>query len=148
MVLAAGLLVLGGCYSYTPVQSPPRGTIARVTLPARSAIEGVPGTAGATASVEGEVLSAGDTIVLGMRSVREWGTDVGSIRIDTVRIPRQTLSIIETKELSMAKSTAMGAIIVGTVVAVSVLLDIGGAPDAPPPSTGATSPKEPLFRSR
>ena len=41
----------------------------------------------------------------------------------------------------MAKSTVMGAIIVGTVVAVSVLLDIGGAPDAAPPFDGGDLPE-------
>ena len=139
--LAVGLLVLGGCYSYTPVQTPARGTIARVTLPARSAIEGVRGTAGTTAAVEGEVLSAGDTIVLGMRSVREWGPDVGSIRIDTVRIPRQALSVIERKELSITKSTAAGAVLVGTVVAVSLLLDIRGSKQGDVPFDGTDLPE-------
>jgi len=139
--LAATLLVLGGCYSYTPVQTPARGSIARVTMPARSAIEGLPGTNGSTASVEGEILSAGDTIVLGMRSTREWGPDVGSIRLDTVRIPRLTLSIIERKELSMPKSIAAAATIVGTVVAVSLMLDISGSKDGDTPFDGDDLPE-------
>ena len=128
--LAAGLLVLGGCYSYTPVQTP-----------ARSAIEGVPSTVGATAAVEGEVLSTGDTIVLGMRSVREWGPDIGTVRIDTVRIPRQALSVIERKELSIAKSTAAGAVMVGTVVVVSLLLDISGSKQGDVPFDGTDLPE-------
>lgn len=70
------------------------------------------------------MLSAGDTIVLGMRSVREWGPDVGSIRIDTVRIPRQALSVM-----------------VGTVIAVSLLLDISGSKQGDVPFDGTDLPE-------
>ena len=78
---------------------------------------------------------------MGMRPVREWGPDVGTIRIDTVRIPRQALSVIERKELSIAKGTAAGAVMVGTVIAVSLLLDISGSKQGDVPFDGTDLPE-------
>ncbi|MCH7565569.1 MAG: hypothetical protein IH968_17290 [Gemmatimonadetes bacterium] len=129
MALAAGLLAMVGCHSYTPVESPAPGAVARVTVPGRSAIEGL-NMAVETASVEGVVLSAGDTIVLALRRRQQWG-NAGTMVVDTVRLTRERLSSIEVKEFSTRKSVLLGAAIAGAVTTLALILDVGNAEGVP-----------------
>ena len=122
MALAAGLLTMVGCHSYTSVESPAPGTIARVTIPIRAAIN-VPNARAGTASVEGVVLSAGDTIVLAMRGRGEWGESQETTRIDTVRIARDQRSAIDLKEFSMGRSVLLSAAIAGAVTVIALTVN-------------------------
>ena len=132
VALAAGLLAMVGCHSYVPVESPAPGTIARVTIPVRAAIN-VPNGRGGTASVEGVVLSARDTIVLAMRSRGNWGEARETIRIDTIYVPRDQQVRIEVKEFSTGKSVLLGAAIAGAAAAVALTLEIANAEGVAPP---------------
>ena len=121
MALAAGLLTLVGCHSYTSAESPAPGSVARVRV---RAVEGS-SEAGETAPVEGVVVSAGDTIVLAMRLRREWGNTSGTRRADTVRLARERLSSIEVKEAASGRSLLLGAAIAGAMTALVLTLDVG-----------------------
>ena len=143
MALTAGLLAMAGCHSYMPSESPAPGTVARVTVLGRPAIEGS-SAAVETATVEGVVLSAGDTIMLAMRRRRAWGDGGGTMRVDTVRLTRDRLSSIEVKEVSTSKSVLLGAAIAGAMTALVLTLDVGhregvgSLPEDEDPSAGGT----------
>ena len=132
--LAASLLVMVGCHSYIPSDSPAPGSVARVRIPTGSAAEG-PNAVAETASLEGVVVSAGDTIVLAMRIRREWGNDGGTLRTDTVRLSRDRLSSIEVKEVATGKSLLLTAAIAGAAMALALTLDVG-------PGIGLGDPEE------
>ena len=121
MALAAGLLALLGCHSYTPSESPAPGSVARVRVPA---VEGA-SEAGETASVEGVVVSAGDTIVLAMHMRREWGSDGGTLRADTIRLTRDLVSSIEVKEAAIGRSLLLAAAVAGALTTLALTLDLG-----------------------
>ena len=125
------LLAMTACHTYTHVESPAVGTVARVTVPVR----GTNGDASApvqAASLEGVVVSAGDTIVLAMPIRREWGDAQGVMRIDTVRLLSDQLSAIEAKGPSTGKSVLLGAAIAGGVTTLALILDIKNGGDQSP----------------
>ncbi len=136
LALAAGLLAIVGCYSYVPSVSPAPGTVARVRIPA---VEGSNG-AGETASVEGVVVSAGDTIVLAMQIRREWGNAGGTLRADTIRLARARLSSIEVKEAAIGKSLLLTAAIAGALATLALTLDLGHGEGVGPPEEEEESP--------
>ncbi|HIF23157.1 MAG TPA: hypothetical protein EYQ27_14960 [Gemmatimonadetes bacterium] len=125
------LLAMTACHTYTPVESPAVGTVARVTVPVRGTTGGASAAVQA-ASLEGVVVNAGDTIVLAMPIRREWGDAQGVMRIDTVRLLRDQLSAIEAKRPSTGKSVLLGAAIAGGVATLAVILDIKNGGDQSP----------------
>ena len=127
VALAAGLLTTVGCHSYTPSESPAPGSVARVRVAGSVAIGGL-GVATETASLEGVVVSARDTIVLVMRRRREWGNAGGTMRADTIRLTRDRLSSIEVKEFSTRKSLLLGGAIAGAMTALVLNFDVGHIP--------------------
>ena len=139
-----------GCHSYTPSEAPAPGTVARVrvAVPGSSAVDGL-NVAVESASLEGVVVSAGDTIVLAMRIRREWGSAGGTLRADTVRVTRDRLSSIEVKEVAVGKSLLLGAAIAGAATTLALILDIGhvdqvGAPGDEDDSPGGAVVSFPL----
>lgn len=139
-VFLLGAAVLSGCYTYVPADAPRPGEVARVRVPVRSALDD-PNAPPPTATVEGEVLAAGDTIVLATTSRRELGAYRELILVDTFRVARGDVSSIELRKFSQGRSVALGVALAGTVTiaALAALGITGGAegegtpPDVPNP---------------
>lgn len=114
-VPAFGALVLSGCHTYLPVETPVPGSVARVHVPVRSALAD-PGLPPETTSVEGVVLEAGDTLVLEVQTRRVIGVFNEFVQEHTYRVSRDDLLAVEVREFSPRRSAALGSAILGGVV--------------------------------
>ena len=123
-VVVAGALLLSGCHTYLPVESPAPGSVARVHVPLQSAVS-TPNVPPPTVSVEGTVLSAGDTIVLQVRTRQHFGALQELVRENIYRVPRDEVVAIELREFSRRRSTVLGAVLVAGVATLA-LLAFGG----------------------
>ena len=117
--LVFGVLVLSGCHTYLPVETPAPGSVARVHVPVRSALAD-PGLPPETASVEGVVLEAGDTLVLEVRTRRVIGAFNEFVQENTYRVSRADLLAIEVREFSPGRSAVLGSAILGGVVFLAI----------------------------
>lgn len=125
------VIVLAGCHSYTPVETPVPGTVARVTVPLQSAVADR-NAAAQTILIEGVVLEAGDTIVLASTTRRELTAFSRMIQFDTFRVARDGVVSVELREFSPGKSIALGAVITSAVVSLAIsalAIDDGKAGD-------------------
>ncbi len=113
-VAAAGALLLSGCHTYLPVQSPTPGSVARVHVPVRSAVAD-PHAPAPTASVEGTVLSTGDTIVLEVRTRQRIGALQEVVQENIYRVGLDEVVAIEVRELSGRRSALLGVGILGGI---------------------------------
>ena len=113
-VAVIGALLLSGCHTYLPVQSPTPGSVARVHVPVRSAVTN-PNAPAPTVSVEGTVLSAGDTIVLEVRTRQHFGALQEVVQENIYRVGRDEIVAIEVRELSGRKSVLLGVGILGSI---------------------------------
>lgn len=118
-VLVFGVLVLSGCHTYTPVETPSPGSVARVHVPVRSALA-EPGLPSRTASVEGVVIEAGDTLVLKVRTRRAIGIFNEFVQENTYRVSRDELVAVEVREFSPKRSAVLGSAILTGVVFLAV----------------------------
>lgn len=109
-----GALLLSGCHTYLPVQSPTPGAVARVHVPVRSAVTN-PNAPAPTASVEGTVLSVGDTIVLEVRTRQHFGALQEVVQENVYRVGLDEVVSIEVRELSGRKSVLLGVGILGGI---------------------------------
>ena len=109
-----GTLVLCGCHTYLPVQSPTPGSVARVHVPVRSAISS-PNAPVPTVSVEGTVLSVGDTIVLEVQTRQRFGALQELVQQNVYRVGRDEVVAIELREFSGRKSALLGVGILGGI---------------------------------
>ncbi|MDE2761254.1 MAG: hypothetical protein OXQ94_03765 [Gemmatimonadota bacterium] len=116
---AAGVFALSGCHTYLPVETPALGSVARVHVPVRSALAD-PGLPPETASVEGVVLEAGDTLVLEVRTRRVIGAFNEFVQENTYRVPRHDLVAVEVREFSPGRSAVLGSAIVGGAVFLAI----------------------------
>lgn len=114
-VAAAGALLLCGCHSYLPVESPAPGVVARLHVPVSSAVSN-PNAPPPTVSVEGTVLSTGDTIVLQVRTRQHFGALQELVQENVYRVARDEVVAIELREFSGRRSAVLGgALLVGAV---------------------------------
>ena len=102
-----GALLLSGCHTYLPVESPAPGSVARLHVPVRSAVAN-PNAPAPTVSVEGTVLSTGDTIVLEVQSRRYFGALQEVVQENVYRVGRDEVVAIELREFSRGKSVLLG----------------------------------------
>jgi len=109
-----GALLLSGCHSYLPVQSPTPGSVARVHVPVRSAVTN-PNAPAPTVSVEGTVLSVGDTIVLEVRTRQHFGALQEVVQENIYRVGLDEVVSIEARELSGRRSVLLGVGILGGI---------------------------------
>lgn len=131
--LAAGIalgtsLFASGCHTYTPVESPPLGSIVRVHVPLTSALSN-PNAPPQTVSIEGRVLSASDTISLATQTRREIGAFREIVEYDTLRLDVDGLAGMEIREFSTTRSLILTTVIVGgaTGLALAALnIEVGG----------------------
>lgn len=109
-----GALLLSGCHTYLPVQSPTPGSVARVHVPVRSAVTS-PNAPAPTASVEGTVLSVGDTIVLEVRTRQHFGALQEVVQENIYRVGLDEVVSIEVRELSGRRSVLLGVGLLGGI---------------------------------
>lgn len=139
MLLVAAVLLLGGCYTYQVVDTPPLGSTVRVRVPVTSALDDR-NTAPPSVAVEGAVLQVGDTLVLARRTRREFGAFREVILLDTLRlVPAQTSSI-ELKEFSSGKSVMLGIVIAAGVTGLALAGFKGGGGDGETPGVDPPNP--------
>ena len=131
-----GAMFLAGCHNYVPVDVAPVGAAVRVLVPVQSALAD-PNAPASTASIEGDVVSDGDTLVLALVNRQEYGAFREIVRYDTLRLGPDQRTRVEVKQFSNGKSVALG---VGIAVGVAILavsafggLNGGGPDDMPPP---------------
>lgn len=109
-----GALLLSGCHTYLPVESPAPGSVARLHVPVRSAVSN-PNAPAPTVSVEGTVLSAGDTIVLEVQSRQYFGALQEVVQENVYRVGRDEVVAIELREFSGRRSVVLGVGILGGI---------------------------------
>lgn len=129
-----GALLLSGCHTYLPVQSPAPGSVARVHVPVRSAVSD-PNAPAPTASVEGTVLSAdGDTIVLEVRTRQHYGALQEVVQENIYRVGLDEVVSIEARELSGRRSALLGVGLLGGIGLLALAAfggDFGQGGDGP-----------------
>lgn len=130
---------LAGCHSYRPVNTAPVGEVVRVRVPVASPVGG---RSVESVSLEGQVLSNGDTITLATATRRQLGAFSELMQFDTIRLAETQVTSVELKEFSTKRSVVLGvAIAAGAFVAAAYGFGlVGGAdppdgPDIPPPVT-------------
>ena len=131
LALTALLLAAGGCHTYAPIESATPGTIVRVHVPLTSALAN-PNAPPETVSIEGEVLTASDTISLATRSRREIGAFREIVEFDTLRLSVDALVGMEVREFSTARSVVLGVAIAGAAAAFAwsaLSIEVGGTGD-------------------
>ena len=139
MLLVAAVLLLGGCYTYQVVDTPPLGSAVRVRVPVTSALDDR-NTAPPSVAVEGAVLQVGDTLVLARRTRREFGAFREVILFDTLRLGRAQTSSIELKEFSSGKSVMLGIVIAAGITGLALAGFKGGGGDGEAPGVGPPNP--------
>lgn len=130
--------ILGGCYSYRPVDSAPVGSMVRVHIPVRSSVD-IPGRQAETVTVEGSLLALGDSVTLATETRREFGAYREIVQFDTLRLGASQVARLELKEFSQGRSIGLGLAISGLVAAAAaVAFGVGGgsAGDGPPGGDG------------
>lgn len=137
--LVLGAALMSGCYTYVPVERPTPGETVRIEVPVRSAVAGGRDRED-TASMEGKLVSAGDSIVLEVAST----TAIGNFRqvksLDTLRVARADVSSVATRNFSKPKTIGLTAVIVGATAALAVAaLDLGGGSDGSGKPGGGTT---------
>lgn len=138
-VLVLGAALLSGCHTYRVVDAPTIGSTVRVHVPVTSALN-----AGRdeSASVEGVLLSFGDSIKLESQTRRAIGAFRELSQVDTFRLATEQASLVEVRELSRKRSVVLGVAVLGGVTLAAVYGFRGGGsdpydPGGPPPPVGA-----------
>ncbi|HSG07449.1 MAG TPA: hypothetical protein VLA36_03760 [Longimicrobiales bacterium] len=138
IVATLGLAVLTGCYNYIPVERPSPGTTVRVHVPLRSAVQ-ASNAPTETLSVEGVVVSDGDSLIVATKNRREFGAFREVVEVDTLRVARSGISFIEQQVFSKRKTYGMAALATaGAAGLVAALVNAAGGQrgDGPPGNTG------------
>jgi hypothetical protein len=134
-----GAALMSGCYSYVPVERPSPGSIVRIQVPVHSAV-GNRNQEPETMSMEGTVLTAGDSLVLQVESRRELGAYRELKQVDTVRVAPKDLAGVDLRVFSKPKTFLLTAGIIGVTVALAaVALDLGGGSGGGGPPDGGTT---------
>lgn len=130
IVALVGAFALSGCYTYVPTQSPAPGTEVRVRIPIESPVEGS-NVVTDMLSVEGSVVSSGDTLVLATETTQTFGNFREVRTLDTLRVSRARLASLEEKTFNRGKTIGFTALVVaGTVALVlGVAGTVGGGDD-------------------
>ena len=136
----AGAAVLSGCYNYLPVESPTVGSVARLRVPVVSAVAD-PTAPPETATVEGTVLEAGDTVVVEVTTRREIGAFREYVQENTYRIAHEELVSVEERHFSSGRSIGLGAVLAlaAGAFALAALTGDSGGTGPPSPDDGTTS---------
>ncbi len=125
MLPCMSAVVLSGCYTYVPVELPAPLTPVRVTVPVTNVVQDR-NRAPQTYTIEGVVVSSGDSLVLATERRTETGAAFREIvRFDTVRVATRSLMAIDEKVYSQPRTIALGVLIAaGTAGLAKALLDV------------------------
>lgn len=127
---------LAGCHSYRSVDTAPVGEVVRVRVPVASPV----GRSVESVSLEGQVLSNGDTITLATSTRRQLGAFSELMQFDTIRLAETQVASVELKEFSTKRSVVLGvAIAAGAFVAAAYGFGLVGGAD-PPDDPGIPPP--------
>lgn len=134
-----GAVALGGCYIYTPVETPTPGSEVRVVIPVQSAAEGLRTN---NASVTGKVVSSGETIVLETVNRQTAGFMQDMVLVDTLRMARRNLISVEERSFSRGRTVAFSVgVTVGAFLALKAIQSVvgGDAGDEPGGGNGTSA---------
>ena len=151
-LVVLGLAALGACYNYVPVTSPTPGTTVRVHVPVHSAVVGNH-DAPPSVSVEGTLLTAGDTLVVETESTREAGTFREMTLLDTLRVAQGDVAGVDVRQFSKGRTAVFTAALVGAAAGVAAVISglnsgtQGSSPSGGKP-TGAVILSVPLVLAR
>ena len=136
----AAVLVLGSaCYSYRPIENPAPGTEIRIQVPASSPVIR-PNQAPPLVPFEGRLVSLSDTMLLEVKTRREMGAFREILELDTLRVARSRITLLEERLFSKPKTYAFtaalttGAVMLG-IAAMNTLTGQAGDPDGPSDGT-------------
>lgn len=134
--------MMSGCYTYVPVERPTLGTTVRIEVPVRSAVTGMRDPS-EVASMEGTLVSAGDSLVVEISSLKTIGNFREIRSLDTLRIARSDAQRVSVRNFSKPKTLGLAAVITaGTTALAIAAIGLGGGSagtDGPPggSTTGA-----------
>ena len=135
LVAAVCLLALGGCYVYTPVQTPTPGTEVRVEVPLRSAAQGR--SPQGSAVLEGIVVSSGETLVLETRNRQQAGFMQEMLLVDTVRMATDDLIRLDARSFSGTRTAVFTAgLVAGVVLVATGITSLVGGDEGGEPGNG------------
>lgn len=120
LVVLLSATLMTACHTYTPVSAPTPGSTVRVHIPVRSAVDD-PNAPTPTRTVEGQVVSAADTLVLATRSRIEYGAYREIVQYDTLRLGPEQRSAVEVREFSNRKSVGLGLAVTAIVAGAAIL---------------------------
>ena len=139
-ILVVALLAVGACSTYVPVSNPTPGSTVRVRVPVTSALDGgAPGSA----TIEGDVISSGDTLVLGVTNRQEFGAYREVVLFDTLRLAPDQIMTVEEASFSTGRTAVLTVAIVAGAVGLALTAFSGSGGDdgpidgGPPPPQGA-----------
>jgi hypothetical protein len=144
LLLAGG--VLSGCHTYRVVETPTLGSIVRVQVPVTSALDG-PNAASRTASLEGEVVGVGETLLLATETRREYGQFREVVQFDTISLSTEQASVIQVREFSSQRSVAMGAVIAVGAITAGILAFNSSSNGGDIPTPGPPEPESAIVVS-
>lgn len=130
--------VLSACYSYRPVDSAPPGSTVRVHIPVSSSVN-IPGRQTETVTLEGSLLSLGDSVEVATETRRAMGAYREIVQLDTLRLGASQVARIEVKEFSTGRTVGLSLVIaalVGGAAAIAFGVGGGSAGDGPPGGGG------------
>ena len=139
--VVAASAVLAGCHTYAPVQTPVVGSTVRVHVPVQSAVADR-NAAPRTETVEGVVVTSGDTLALATQTRREIGAYRELTQYDTLRLGMDQMSFVEVREFSATRSIVLGAAItaVAAIAAVVAFNSSENGGEVPDPGPGEPAP--------
>jgi len=131
-------LALVACNTYRPVTNPTPGSTVRVRVPVTSALDGgAPGSA----TVEGTVVTARDTLVLATTARQSYGAYRDVTLYDTLRLSPDQIMTVEEATFSKGRTAVLTAAIVVGVSALALTAFSGSGGDDGPIDTGPPPPQ-------
>lgn len=131
-------MFFAGCHTYLPIETPPVGAAVRVRIPVTSTVGGVVGPT-SYVFLEGDVVEAGDTLVLATETMREVRFRQ-FVAYDTIRIAPDQRAGVDLKEFSSGRSVGLGLVLVGGI-AILASTAFGGGGDRGKPGDADPSPR-------
>jgi hypothetical protein len=139
LCILAGALATAGCHNYVPISDAQPGTKVRVRVPVTSALDGDNG-GGQSASIEGDVVEFGDTLVLAVLSRQEYGAYREVVLYDTLKLAPEQRLTVERAEFSTGRTVLLGAVIAVGATALAISAFNAGTGDDKPIDPGPPPP--------
>ncbi len=138
------ILLLSGCYSYHPIESPApaSGTRVEADLTGRGTVELASQIGPGAMSVRGEVVeSAPDSLLLALTSVVGRNEQETFWSGERVRIPLITVARVEQRKFALGKSILFGGTVIGGLLAAIKAFEGNGNSGGVSVGGGSPSPQ-------